>query len=442
LGASQAFEPFPSDDELSNPKAIAALRARPTAPARPGDAAKQTGRPAFKRTISGANQLAAFEVRAAQSSSVSQRLGSMTREQKIETVQMCVGNPYAMPTTGAIIVGSQQLDADHSQALARTMGRAERERLIPTLVVVDHEGGKLNRLGRHPATKHLSFPSAAELGRMSATRVRAEGEKLGTALELAGISALLGPVMDVADAGTWMAVAHRSFGSSPLTVSDKTQAFIDGLRQTNPALVILPKHFPGYNVKANSDQAKVEDLSSSGELLYRSSPFFQVTGADGVLVSAIRYPALDTEPACFSKKIIGILRQQQPDALVVTDDLSSPALLSKDVGAYRYVKALSARALGHEEETEELETLISKSPELYSTSSRKRLEAQLVGEIRQNAQRAFLAGCDVLLVMDSSYSKAISDGLTALLEERPELEQSLEASARRVLLLAARQQRA
>jgi beta-glucosidase-like glycosyl hydrolase len=64
---------------------------------------------------------------------------------------------------------------------------------------------------------------------------------------------------------------------------------------------------------------------------------------------------------------------------------------------------------------------------------------QVPAEIAANAQKAFLAGNDVILSMDSRANRTIADALDALISKNLELQRQLDASVARVLALLVRQ---
>ncbi len=318
------------------------------------------------------------------------RLQRMTRAQKIETLMMAYGDVNEPPRSGAIIVNQTHLSAGRFRQLEKNLATAAARTGFPVLVGADQEGGNVNRLGRFAPTAGLYFPSAKQMQGMSLAQIRAEGQKTGRALALAKVNTLLGPSLDVAEKGSLMDRMGRSFGTTPAKVSARAGAFIEGLRQANPNLLIFAKHYPGYNVRVNSDIARAVDDSTPEQLAKRSQPFLDAKGLDGVMVSSIIYSKLDNQPACFSRKIIASIRARHPNAVVITDDLCATAL----------------------------------SPH------------RTTAEIKQNAQRAFLAGCDVLLSLDGSKNRAVTEAIDELITQYPKLQKQLDASVARILALS------
>jgi beta-glucosidase-like glycosyl hydrolase len=220
---------------------------------------------------------------------------------------------------------------------------------------------------------------------------------------------------------------NRSFGSTTQEVEERAGAFVKGLRNTNKDLVTLGKHYPGYNVAGNSDNIPVKDPSSEQATFTRASPFTKVEGLDGVMLGSVIYPNVREEgagaqqeggPACFSKRLVDEYRKTNPNGLVITDDLDAGALHSQAVRDYRANKTLKDPALDQ----------LAKD------------------EVRQNAKKAFLAGADVLMVMDQRKKDLVAEGIQLAIDDEKDpakqqkLRDQLDRSSRRVATLARRAQ--
>jgi beta-glucosidase-like glycosyl hydrolase len=320
----------------------------------------------------------------------------MSVAEKAKLIIMNYGDVNSAPWSGSVIVNQTHLNAVGLPRLKQAVNAATAKNGITVLVGADQEGGLVNRMKKVPGYETTKFPSPAELSKMTASQQYAEGQKVGKALRAAGVNTLLGPDLDVADEGTLMNKQGRSFGSTVDVVVKSAQPFLDGLKAENPNVVVMAKHFPGYNVRGNSDLNHVNDMSTLAQVEARATPFFKVNGLDGIMMSSVRFPNIDNEPACFSKTIIGMLRKNSPEALVITDDIAAPGFLSDP-------------------------NLPTKNREQYKT------------EVRENAKKAFLAGCDVVLTMDSSVAPQISQAITELIASNPELKPRLDAAARRMM---------
>ncbi|MCC6810638.1 MAG: glycoside hydrolase family 3 protein [Deltaproteobacteria bacterium] len=358
-------------------------------------------------------------------------LAELSRKEKLRILVMAYGDVGVPPDTGAIIVNQTHLTKSGAPALKRAIATSEAKSGAPVLVAADQEGGNINRL-RHISA--VRFPSAAAMKRMELKDIRAEGKKTGEAMAAAGVNTLLGPDLDVARDGTLMDRMQRSFGTTPEEVTTRVTAFVAGLREGNPKLVILGKHFPGYDVRGNSDIARVSDPAPEEVVYGRAEPFFDVPGLDGVMVSSIRYTEIEDVPACFSAKIVAKAREKDKGRVVVTDDLVALSLHSSEIAAYK--EYLLARTRG---DTTQMEKLVAKHPGLASDTERGKLQRRADAEAVANAIAAFTAGCDILLVLDARVAPLMVQGLDAHLAAHPELDAQLDTSVRRVLALQARQ---
>jgi beta-N-acetylhexosaminidase len=321
----------------------------------------------------------------------------MATAQKIRTIIMSYADVHAVPDTGGVIVNQTHLTPNGIPLLRQHLAAAEKKTGVPVLVGTDQEGGAVNRLKNFPPAQAFKFPSPKEMQSMSNEAIAMEGAKVGRLLLLAGVNVLLAPVLDAADPKTLMYEQGRSFGVNPADVTERARQWITGVRQENSQLVVIGKHFPGYNVPGNSDNTEVFDAETLPQEQARSQPFFNTPGLDGVMVNSIQYKAIDPSgPACFSKMIVGQWRARFQDGLIMTDDIAAKGL-------------------------------------------------SISGTARSNARRAFSAGADMLLILDNAKLAEAEQGIADALadpsvspEERAARQSQLDASVARVVSLALR----
>lgn len=360
------------------------------------------------------------------------RVSQMTVAEKAKLLVMNYGDVRAAPWSGSVIVNQTHLTATGTRQLAQANQTATSRTGTTVLVAADQEGGRVNRMKNVPGYEGVSFPSPQSMRAMTPAQLRAEGAKVGLALKAAGVNTLLGPVLDAASPGSLMANQGRSFGTTPAEVLARAQPFIDGLRDANPNVVLLAKHFPGYDVRGNSDILKVEDRSTLAELRAKAAPFTDMKGLDGVMINSIRYPNIDGNPACFSPVIIGLLREKNPGALVITDDIAAGGLLSDKSAAFKsYEVAVTRTEPAYKADAARF---LAKYPDFGTPAGRSAVRATIHQEIKANAKQAFLAGCDVVLTMDSREAPAVADAIAELIAEKPELKARLDQAANRMML--------
>lgn len=285
----------------------------------------------------------------------------------------------------------EQLDA--LMEAVRSLRPRQRHGLPPLLVGVDHEGGRVQRF-------HSGFTPLPPVGLLGELydEVPAQGldaaDQIGwlMAAELLsfGIDLSFAPVLDLG-LGVSQVVGDRAFHHDPEVVAALAGAYIDGMNRAGMAAT--GKHFPGHgsvvedsHVAAPTDPRDWSDIESQDLIPFRR------LGQDrlaAVMPAHVRYPQVDDQPAGFSSRWIReILRGELHfDGVVFSDDLSMAA-------------------------------------------------AGAVGDQRERARRALIAGCDMLLLCNDR-SGAIS--VVEALEQDPADGYDATASHARVARLHAKQ---
>ena len=185
----------------------------------------------------------------AESPKVERILEGMSLEQKVSQM-LLVGVPEAseipIHAGGVIVLGNQLRNLYQVKPRVEALqARAP----VPLLIAADVEGGKVNRLSRHPDL--ASLPSAQAMAQGTEAQTQAWGKEVARVMQTLGLNCNLAPVLDLADEG-WMRESERSFGSNVDVVAAHGRAFSEGLRSAQVAA--FGKHFPGYGaVKGNSD---------------------------------------------------------------------------------------------------------------------------------------------------------------------------------------------
>lgn len=242
---------------------------------------------------------------------------------------------------GVILFGLNIRDEAQLRRCTATLQRAATEAgRPPLLVATDQEGGRVQRVG-WAGPQH----SAAELGRLGPSRIRAEARRAGIALRAAGVNVNLAPVADVPGQGSFMAAERRTFAANGSTVSAAAAAFAAGLREARVAAAV--KHFPGIGrAMRNTDRTAVAIDATREELRRRDLAPFRAAIAAGspmVMLSNASYPALDTKPAPWSTRIQVMLRRELGfEGVTITDALDGAAA-TRD-RSLTSVSALAAQA--------------------------------------------------------------------------------------------------
>lgn len=367
--------------------------------------------------------------------SVDEQLADMSTHDKVAMLVMEYGSSRYQPKSGSMIVNQTHLnerELGHLSDLASSYEARHGRKLI---IATDQEGGKVNRMGRMPGYRGVHFASAKEMQSMSLAEIRSEGKKAGTALAQSSVNMVLGPVLDVADPHSLMDKMQRSFGSNSEEVTTRAQAFIDGLREANPNMTLIAKHYPGYDARGNSDISVVSSHATRAEIAERSRPFDEVKGLDGVMLNSIRYDAYGGEPACFSKELISAFRSKHPDAVVMTDDLYASSLLpSKELRDFKEYVTFK----NNPRYAKQMDKLRERYPQFENSAGRSKLWGQIDQALKDNVKKAFMAGADHFLIMDARKSGLIREALQELVHDHPEYQQQLDQSAKRLLQMRQR----
>ena len=214
------------------------------------------------------------------------------------------------------------------------------------LIAIDHEGGRVNRLGT--ATTPWPSPMAwaatgdVELVRRTSAIAARELASLGVNLNFA-------PVADVLDNFHNAVLGVRCFSDDPQTVADYSSAFIEGYRCTRVAATA--KHFPGHGGTSVDSHVDMPVVDRTVEEMERNDlvPFRAAiaAGVDCLMISHIWYSTLDDEPtpATVSKHVMDLARNGLGyDGVIVTDCMEMGAIQNRMTTAQAVVRAIGAGA--------------------------------------------------------------------------------------------------
>ncbi len=196
----------------------------------------------------------------------------------------------------------------------------------PALVLVDQEGGRVERL----TDGVPSLPPARELAAGGPGAVGTAVGAQARALRRLDIDVNLAPVCDLPRPGASDVIGDRAYGNDPLTVAACVAAHV----RATLAAGVLPcaKHFPGHGAARVDSHAALPVLDLSvQELRARDlEPFVAAIAAGVPLVMPghLRVPALDDAPASLSGPWLrDVLRRELGfTGAVVSDDLEMGAL--------------------------------------------------------------------------------------------------------------------
>jgi beta-N-acetylhexosaminidase len=189
----------------------------------------------------------------------------------------------------------------------------------PILVMLDQEGGQVNRV-----QGDFAPPSELVVGAGGADHVRAVERASAVGLHQLGVGLDLAPVADVRTNPRDQVIGDRSFGSNPATVAPLVGAAVQGLHDGGVGATL--KHFPGLGGAAGDPHVAIPtDAESEAQWERVQMPAFAAgiaAGADAVMTTAVYVPGLGagTMPAMFSAPVVGRLRTQLGFSGVIMSD--------------------------------------------------------------------------------------------------------------------------
>ena len=227
------------------------------------------------------------------------------------------------------LVGGVIHFARHYQSPAQMRALNEELRALRPglLIAVDHEGGRVQRF-RDGFTAIPPMRTLGEAWDGEPARAEDEARRLGRVIgsELIGhgVDFSFTPVLDL-DYGESSVIGDRAFHRDPEATSRLATALIEGLREQGMASV--GKHFPGhgYVIADSHHEMPVDDRSLAAIEADDLVPFARLiaAGLDAIMPAHVVYPAVDQQPAGYSKKWLqDILRGRLGfDGLIFSDDL-------------------------------------------------------------------------------------------------------------------------
>lgn len=228
----------------------------------------------------------------------------------------------AHPAVGGVILFSRNFS---EQAQLLELVREVRAVRPELLLAVDHEGGRVQRF-RQDFTLIPAMGSFRQLGDQTQALRRAEAAAYVMASEVraCGIDISFAPVADLH--GISEVIGDRSFSADVDEAVTLLRAFIQGMRAAGMAST--GKHFPGHgSVREDSHIAIPVDKRSEAEIRgYDLAVFRQLMAEqllDAVMPAHVIYPAVDEQPAGFSRRWLQqILRAELAfDGVIFSDDL-------------------------------------------------------------------------------------------------------------------------
>ncbi len=221
--------------------------------------------------------------------------------------------------------------ADPAQVLALTVEIREALGRDDAMVLVDQEGGRVQRLGpphwrRYPAAAR--FAAVTDLDERAAA-IRLSARLMAHDLLALGIDVDCLPVLDVPVEGSHDVIGDRAYARDPVAVALLGRAAAEGM--LDGGVLPVMKHVPGHGRAEADSHLALPTVEASLDDLRRSDfePFRRNRDLPAAMTAHVVYRALDPgRPATISGKVIGdVVRGEIGfDGLLFSDDLSMKAL--------------------------------------------------------------------------------------------------------------------
>lgn len=242
---------------------------------------------------------------------------------------------------GVLLFGHNIVDRDQLKALIQFLTDGS-----PTIIAIDHEGGRVNRLN-HPSFG-LTTPSARAFCLMRLDSQYDHADRTARILADLGINLNFGGVVDIQPLEYESSVCkdNRCYATNASAITQCVRVRLKA-HQRYGRLYAL-KHFPGHGsatVDSHLDLPNISTQHSSHDY----GPFYDLSGAPNavVMVGHLMVDAIDANhPASLSSHHIQTLRNTIGfDGIIVTDDLNMGAL--KHISTDPIVLAKTALLAGH-----------------------------------------------------------------------------------------------
>lgn len=203
----------------------------------------------------------------------------------------------------------------------------------PFLLCVDQEGGPVQRFREGFAP----LPALARLGELydkdphaAIARTEEHAWLMASEIRALDIDLSFAPVLDLRRGNR--AISERAFHANPSIVTELGLAYLRGMRLAGMASTL--KHFPGHGSVLEDTHVDIAIDSRSAEDIRTIdlSPFVDAikAGAEAVMMAHVIYPAIDSEPAGYSKNWIEkILRKEHKfQGVIFSDDIGMVGAVS------------------------------------------------------------------------------------------------------------------
>ncbi|MEV7621349.1 glycoside hydrolase family 3 N-terminal domain-containing protein [Microbacterium sp. NPDC089321] len=238
-----------------------------------------------------------------------------------------------------VVYFAQNLHGDTAALSAEIHRRAPR-----ALIGIDEEGGSVTRLETDTGS---TVPGAAQLGVVDdVDATEATGYEIGRRVDAIGADVVIGPVADVNTDPRNPVIGVRAFGDRTDLVSRHTAAAVRGIQRAGVAA--CAKHYPGHGDTHTDSHHDLPALTLSQEEIdaHHLPPFSAATdaGVHAIMTAHICAPQWGDAPATLNSDVLGRLRADGFDGVIITDALDMAAIRERVGIGGGAVRALAAGA--------------------------------------------------------------------------------------------------
>jgi beta-N-acetylhexosaminidase len=248
---------------------------------------------------------------------------------------------HDLPFGGVTLFRANAGTPAEMRALVRALHRLDP--VLPPLVAIDHEGGRVHRLA--PPFSH--FPAAAVVAAHGVAAVRAVATAMARELAALDIDLTFAPVLDVASNPANPVIGDRAFGTTPAAVATAALAAFRATRAVG--LLTCGKHFPGHGDTTTDSHLELPIVTRDRRSLGRIElpPFVRAiaAGVPMLMTAHVRYSALDRQlPGTLSPAIVSTLLRRRLGfrGVIATDDLEMRAIADRFGPGETAVQAIAA----------------------------------------------------------------------------------------------------
>ena len=230
---------------------------------------------------------------------------------------------------GIILFSRNIKSIDQTKMLTDDVKKIFNDKKYP--ILIDHEGGRINRLKNFIETSHFSGEFFGKLYKKNIKKFdiyyKIFVQKSAYLMDKMGININTLPVLDVRRKNSNNIIGNRSYGSDSKIVSKIGEYCITEFHNNNIGTVI--KHIPGHGL-ANVDSHKSTPVVKNKIKYLNKVDFLPFKNKKSLfaMTAHIIYQDIDNfSTATHSKKVIKIIRNKiKYKNLIMTDDISMKGL--------------------------------------------------------------------------------------------------------------------